>query len=119
RRQRDAELVEFLQLRVDLRDMQQRLRGDAADIEAGTANVLLLHDADMRAKLRRANGGHVATDARADHENVELSLFVRHCSLLRRVCGVCTFVSIAFASIARSRAPRSPHCVRVSAGVYL
>ena len=65
--------------------MEQRLRRDAADIQAGAADILLLDDADARAQLRRANRGDIAADTRADHHDVKLILFCSHDRLLNNV----------------------------------
>ena len=55
-----------------VRGLQQRLRGDAADVEAGAAKRrTLLDDGDLEAELRGADRGDVATGAGADHDNIE------------------------------------------------
>ena len=51
--------------------MQQRLGGDAADVEAGAAmGGALLDDGDLHAKLRGANGAHIAARAGADDDQI-------------------------------------------------
>ncbi len=54
-----------------MRGMQQRLRGNAADVEAGaTVGGALLDDRDLEAELRRANGADVAAGAGADDDEI-------------------------------------------------
>ncbi len=51
--------------------MQQRLGGDAADVEAGAAvGGALLHHGHLQPKLRGADGAHVAAGAGADDDQV-------------------------------------------------
>src|SRR4030088_765628 len=51
--------------------MQQRLRRDAADIEAGAAEgLVLLDDRGFQAQLRRADRAHIAARAGADHDDI-------------------------------------------------
>ena len=58
--------------------MQQRLRGDAADVEAGAAKVFaLFDDRDLEAELRGANGADIAAGAGADDDEI-----VRHFMIL-------------------------------------
>jgi hypothetical protein len=59
---------------------------------------LLLDDGDARAELRRANRANIAAGARTDHHEVKLSLFVRHCLLLRRGYGVHLIALVAHAA---------------------
>ena len=64
-----------LLVRDDVRDLgvaQQRLRGDAADVEADTAPVLLLDDGDGLAELGGADRGDVATGAGTEDEDIEV-----------------------------------------------
>jgi hypothetical protein len=63
--------------------IQQRLRRDATDVEAGTAEGGLAVLADegvdhggLEAQLRGADRGHIARGARTDDDDVEL---VAHC----------------------------------------
>src|SRR5262249_9064101 len=57
---------------VDLARVEERLRGDAADVEAGAAERAILLDArHLHAELGGADGGRVAAGARPDHDEVE------------------------------------------------
>ena len=51
---------------------QQRLGGDAADVEADAAPVLLLDDRGRQAELGRADGGDVPARAGAQHDDIEV-----------------------------------------------
>ena len=54
--------------RVQLAGIEQRLAGDAADVEAGPAQGLALVDRDdFHAELGRTNRRHVATRSGSDH----------------------------------------------------
>jgi hypothetical protein len=58
---------------VEVRRLQQRLRRDAADVEAGTAQRRPLFDAcRAQAQLRRTDGRHVAAWPGADHHHIVL-----------------------------------------------
>src|SRR6185312_1775374 len=62
-------------LLVEVRGLQQRLRRDAADIEAGAAErAALLHAGRLKPKLRRADGADIAAGSAADDDEVELSI---------------------------------------------
>jgi hypothetical protein len=62
---------------VKVRGLQQRLRGNAADIEAGPAKRTALLDAGgLETELRCADGAHIAAGSAADDDEVELS--IRH-----------------------------------------
>ncbi len=51
--------------------MQQRLRGNAADVEAGAAEGLaLFDDGDLQAELRGADGADIAAGAGADDDEI-------------------------------------------------
>ncbi len=50
--------------------LEQRLRRDAADVEAYAAELVLLDDGRAEAELVRADGGFVAAGAGADHDDV-------------------------------------------------
>ena len=66
--------------------MQQRLGGDAADVEAGAAEGgALLHHGHLHAELRRADGAHVAARAGADDDQVVRSRHATDSS--RNRCG--------------------------------
>ena len=67
--------------------MEHRLRRNAAHVQACATDILLLDDADARAKLRGPDRRDIAADAGADHQDIELSLFVRHCLLLCATSG--------------------------------
>ncbi len=63
----------MLRLGEMLRRLQQRLRRDAADIEAGAAERGALFDAgDAHAELRRADRRDIAARPAADHDDVEI-----------------------------------------------
>ena len=51
---------------------QQRFGGDAADVEADSAPILLLHHSDLEAELAGADGGDVATGARTENDEIEM-----------------------------------------------
>ena len=53
-----------------LSGVQQALGGDAAHVQAGTAQVLLLDDGNLGAQLRGADGGHIAAGAAADNNDL-------------------------------------------------
>jgi uncharacterized membrane protein len=53
--------------------MEQRLRGNAADIEAGAAQgAAALDTSHLQAKLAAADGADIASRAAADHHNIIL-----------------------------------------------
>ena len=59
------------------RGMEQRLRGNAADVEAGAAEGRpLLDDGDFHAELRRADGADIAAGAGADDDEIVLALAI-------------------------------------------
>src|SRR5262249_62081666 len=78
----DTQLVQIVDLGVELSDMQQCLGRDAAYVEAGPADILLLDNRHPRAELRRANRRDVATWACADHGDVKPILLRCHSMLL-------------------------------------
>ena len=49
--------------------VEQALGGDAAHVQAGAAQMLLLHHCDLRAQLRGTDGGHIAAGATADDDD--------------------------------------------------
>src|SRR5690606_8335857 len=51
---------------------QQRLRGDAADVEADPAPVLLLDDRRLQPELCRPDRGDISTRARAQDHDVKV-----------------------------------------------
>ena len=70
--------------RIALGAVQQRLRRDAADVQAGAAEQAALVDArGAHPELRGADRGHVAARAAADHHEVE-SIVRHHTSRSRR-----------------------------------
>ena len=73
----DAHLREgVLRFGIKLRGVQQRLGGNAADVEAGAAMAgALLDHCHLEAQLGRADGADIAAGAGADDGDVEL---VRH-----------------------------------------
>ena len=58
--------------------MQERLRGDAAGVQAGAAELAALDEANGEAQVGRAKRGRVAGAAAAEDENVE---FCRGCRI--------------------------------------
>src|SRR5260370_41741396 len=54
-----------------LRRAQQRLGRDTSPVVADAAEIGLLDDSGLEAKLRRADRGDVAAGARADDDDVE------------------------------------------------
>ncbi len=84
-------------LRIELARMQQRLGGDAADIEAGAAmRGALLDHGDLHAQLRGADGADIAAWPRADDDHIVTHDFPA-CPLLRRQR------FLAFASVPQPR----------------
>ena len=65
--------ADFLALILDGLDqfgrVQQALGGDAADVQAGTAQMLLFHQGDLCAQLCGADGSHIAAGAAAHHDD--------------------------------------------------
>src|SRR6266571_2226272 len=51
----------------NLGDMQHCFGGDTTNIETGAAEILLLNNCDLCAKLCGADGGDIATRPRANH----------------------------------------------------
>src|SRR5262245_7735341 len=78
----DAQLLQLVELRVDLGDVQQRLGGDAAHVQAGPADVLFLDNRHSRAELRRTYRRDVAARACADYGDVKPVLLRCHSMLL-------------------------------------
>ena len=66
-----AELLGVAQVRDHGRALQQRLGGDAADVQAHPAQVALLDARRLVSELRGLDGGHVAAGPGADHHDVE------------------------------------------------
>ena len=74
--------------------MQQRLAGDAADVQAHAAQGgVAFDDDDLEAEVGRAEGGAVAAGAAAEHEQIALQIG-RACKTRRywidsclRLCG--------------------------------
>ena len=67
----EAVVAEMMQEVIDLRGPQQRLRGNAAPVEADAAQVLAFHHRRLHAELRRADRGDVPTRPAAHHDDVE------------------------------------------------
>ena len=60
---------------VFLRRLQQRLGGNAADIEASAPERrVLFHAGGFQAELRRADGGDIPARPRANDHNIEFDL---------------------------------------------
>jgi len=58
---------------VDFGGMQEGLGRDAADVEAGAAEgVVLFHEGHFKAKLGGLNGGDIATWTGTDYDEIEL-----------------------------------------------
>ena len=74
----DAELGGVLDVVEPLDAGDEGLAGDAAPVEAGAAEVLLLDHDDLRAELGGADRRHVAAGAGADHDKVRIEAVVRH-----------------------------------------
>ena len=68
----------------DLGGVQQRLGRDAADVQAGAAELALLDEPDAQAELGRAQGAGVAARTRPEDEDVE----VGHAGPSVLTCGV-------------------------------
>ena len=56
--------------------VQQGLGGDTAVVQAGAAQLSLLHEADGEAKLNGPQGGGVSAAAATEYQDVE---FLRSC----------------------------------------
>ena len=54
----------------DLGGVEQRLGRDAAPVEANTAEILTFNNRDFQPKLRRADGGNIATGAGTENDEV-------------------------------------------------
>jgi hypothetical protein len=75
----------FFLLGDDVRDLgvaEQRLGGDAADVEAHPAPVLLLDHGHVLAELGRADGGDVAAGPGAEDDDIEVRRVAHHLSLV-------------------------------------
>jgi hypothetical protein len=66
----EAVIARMLHVVVDLRRAQQRLRRDAAPVEADAPEMLPVHDRGLEPELGRPDRGHVAAGTRADDEDV-------------------------------------------------
>ena len=78
-----AELAGFLGVQVVLRAVEQGLGGDAAHVQAGTAQVLLLNEGDLLARVSEALGSQVATGARTEDDDVKMRVTHEYSSFLR------------------------------------
>ena len=67
----DAELAGLAGLAEDVGGAEDRLGGDAGDVEAASADAVALHDGGAHPELRGADRGHVATRSGADNDAVE------------------------------------------------
>ena len=78
-----AELAGFLGVQVVLRAVEQGLGGDAAHVQAGAAQVLLLDEGDLLAGVPEALGGQVAAGTRAEDDDVKMRVTHECSSFLR------------------------------------
>src|SRR4029077_11504580 len=79
--------------------VEERLGGNAADVEAGAAERFhLLDHGDLHAELRRADGAYIAARARADHYQI-----ISHC----RSLSLCVRIRLAAPATIRSIGPAS------------
>ena len=69
----DAELLRLAGLVGDLAGVQQRLRRDAAAVQAGAAELVLLDQRDRQVQLDGAQRGRVTAAAAAENYNVKLA----------------------------------------------
>ena len=93
----DAGLAELVGLGQDLGDVQQRLRRDAADVQADAAEPLAAVDQrDGEPEVRRAERGGVAARTAAEHGHLDLHVGVGNAALRPR------------ASRPQPRAPSAP-----------
>src|SRR5690606_10100483 len=78
----DAELLRLANGVGHLRGVQQRLGRDTAPVQAGTSDLVLLHQPDRQVQLGRAQRGSVPARTTAKDNYVEL---VAHCLLPCRI----------------------------------
>jgi len=77
----DAAIAHFAHLIYDFCDMQQRLRGDATDVEADAAEFLVAFDQhDLLAEIGSPKSRRVATWAATDHDDLSMSIRGRETS---------------------------------------
>ena len=58
---------------VDLGGVEEGLRRDAADVEAGAAEgIVLFHEGHLEAELAGLDGGDIATGTGTDYDEIEL-----------------------------------------------
>ena len=70
-----------------LRGMQQRLRGDAADIEAGAAQgATALDTSHLQAKLSRTDGADIAPRAATNYNNIIVGHMVSPSESVSSLC---------------------------------
>ena len=72
----DPELLGLTRGVGDLGGVQQRLGGDAADVQAGAAELVLLDERDAQAELGGAQRTRVAAGPRSQDHDVELVVLV-------------------------------------------
>jgi hypothetical protein len=81
----EAELLATLAQGVGyFRVLEQRLRGDAAHVQAHAAQPLFIYDGSFQAKLRRADGSHISTRPGPNHNNI---IRISHVNLLEIING--------------------------------
>jgi len=68
----DAELLGMPDPLDEGRRLEQRLRRDAAGVEAGTADLGVVDEGDLQPELGRPERGGVATGARAEDDEIEV-----------------------------------------------
>ena len=68
---RDAEVVRLLDLGVEVGRLEHRLGRDAADVEAGAADLVLVDEGDLESQLPSPERGRVAAGAGAQDDEVE------------------------------------------------
>ena len=78
-----AELAGFLGVQVVLRAVEQGLGGDAAHVQAGAAQVLLLDEGNLLARVSEALSGQVAAGARTEDDDVKMRVTHEYSSFLR------------------------------------
>jgi hypothetical protein len=94
----------MLQVLIELRSFQERFGGNAAPVDANAAKRLLVHDANLQAKLRSAKRGDVAAGAAAKYEDIkfgcghgkEIQNRKMKTALIEKSNGLCKFAVVCF-----------------------